>query len=351
MIWYDAIKEICAGVSDPDLTLSTQAKTHFLTALSAGAKDEATSMEDIFGLHKTALLTFVGNKEDVSALKIARPLDVYDEPTNKRYSLGTGWSETAVTVTDTQADYFQGTDAIKISPAATIAVHNANIASVLDRWDNGTPIVIYAKDSGGDTSYISMRFTDGDSITVKLSDLSVVNNVGTPSVTVCRPNGAETYLSGDWIKIVWEVDTVGTGELKAVGNDLGGTVDATFLGNTDYDIIFHVALQAPVYNFYLKPPEEVKLIHTNSVLAPAVTDFYVYKIGGTMYIYGNNQDGTQASLEYVEYPDDSSWDYSTTPGLGGTELTTLFTIPFLKAAINLAKQTLIGEDLDYLRKQ
>lgn len=81
MLWYEALDEICVGVNDPDLKLFENAKVHFLTALAGFIKSGEYTLEEIFGLHKTAVLTFSSGEEDISALKVEIIRNLYADPT------------------------------------------------------------------------------------------------------------------------------------------------------------------------------------------------------------------------------------------------------------------------------
>jgi len=88
---------------------------------------------------------------------------------------------------------------------------------------------------------------------------------------------------------------------------------------------------------------------TNSTLAttkPGADELFVWKIGGSLYARtATGADlGAGSLMEYLEYPDDTSWDDNATTG---TDLTTIFTIPYMKQAILLAIQSLTAEDNDF----
>lgn len=86
---------------------------------------------------------------------------------------------------------------------------------------------------------------------------------------------------------------------------------------------------------------DISLVTTNTGFSPSDEDFFVYRIGDTLYPLSNLTYPLTANdrlrMEYVEYPDNTDW-------VDTTELEDYFTIPFIYQAIDRAVQTLGQED-------
>jgi len=88
---------------------------------------------------------------------------------------------------------------------------------------------------------------------------------------------------------------------------------------------------------------------TNSTLAttkPGADEIFVWRLGNSLHARTNTGAdlGAGSYLEYLEYPDDTSWDDANTTG---TNLLLTFTLPYIKQAILLAIQSLTAEDNDF----
>lgn len=163
---------------------------------------------------------------------------------------------------------------------------------------------------------------------------------------------SELILAGEYT----ESDLPGFFKLnKAIDfGDTGNVEDISALNVLRIDDVFLNPGLAGTSDLYgqsvmLVSTRSVKNLARNTNLAPADTEFFVWRVGDTLHPVVSSGNaatiplpaGDELYMTYVEYPDSSAWD--DTQGTG-TELTGLFSDPFIHRAVGRAASTLLEED-------
>lgn len=101
--------------------------------------------------------------------------------------------------------------------------------------------------------------------------------------------------------------------------------------------------------FILKDAREIARIATNTHFALPDNEVWVWWSGRYLYAFKSDTNsfdyGTDyAWMQYIEQPNDATWDDSKSQSAGGTDLQDYFTVSFIKEAIRASADSLLQED-------